>query len=150
MLWGKMPGWKFLQLQTDFPRFTTKDWLRLSQIHNVLSKFNELTLFVSEKKPQISLPVPTEIQIRWTSFDSKKGPYRLQDERGKEESEYRGQERQQKCWAVTNGFSCGKMAEWAWRLGTVLAALLTYVHSWSWKNLLSFSSSSSSAPFSIR
>ena len=48
---------KFLQLQTDFPWFTTGDWSRLSQIHNILSKFNEFTLFVSEKKPQISLAV---------------------------------------------------------------------------------------------
>lgn len=48
---------KFLQLQTEFPHFTPKDWSRLSQIHNVLSKFNELTLFVSKKKPQISLAV---------------------------------------------------------------------------------------------
>lgn len=54
---------KFLQLQTDFPRFTTKDWSRLSQIHDVLSKFNELTLFVSEKKPQISLAVPIYYEL---------------------------------------------------------------------------------------
>jgi hypothetical protein len=54
---------KFLQLQTDFPRFTTGDWSRLSQIHNILSKFNEFTLFVSEKKPQISLAVPIYYEL---------------------------------------------------------------------------------------
>lgn len=54
---------KFLQLQTDFPRFTTMDWSRLSQIHNILSKFNELTLFVSKRKPQISLAGPIYYEL---------------------------------------------------------------------------------------
>jgi hypothetical protein len=54
---------KFLQLQTDFPRFTAMDWSRLSQIHNILSKFNELSLFVSEKKPQVSLAVPIYYEL---------------------------------------------------------------------------------------
>ncbi|KAK9482964.1 ribonuclease H-like domain-containing protein, partial [Lipomyces starkeyi] len=49
---------KFLELQTELPAFTTQDWLRLSQIHKVLSKFNELTLFISKRKPQISLAIP--------------------------------------------------------------------------------------------
>jgi hypothetical protein len=48
---------KFLKLQTDFPQFTYEDWQRLTQIHNILSKFNEFMLFISERKPQISLTV---------------------------------------------------------------------------------------------
>ncbi|EED22687.1 hypothetical protein TSTA_061750 [Talaromyces stipitatus ATCC 10500] len=54
---------EFHFLNTDFPHFTTMDWSRLSQIHNILSKFNELTLFVSEKKPQISLAVPIYYEL---------------------------------------------------------------------------------------
>jgi hypothetical protein len=54
---------KFLELQTDFPRFTYEDWQRLIQIHDVLSKFNEFTLFVSERKPQISLTVPIYYEL---------------------------------------------------------------------------------------
>ncbi|KAK9485343.1 hypothetical protein V1527DRAFT_467268, partial [Lipomyces starkeyi] len=37
---------KFLELQTELPAFTTQDWLRLTEIHKVLSKFNELTFLV--------------------------------------------------------------------------------------------------------
>ncbi|OKP09762.1 hypothetical protein PENSUB_4847 [Penicillium subrubescens] len=42
---------KFIHYETGFPPFSTKDWTRLSQLYNVLSKFNEFTLFVSEKRP---------------------------------------------------------------------------------------------------
>jgi hypothetical protein len=49
---------RFLSLQTEIPAFTNQEWLRLSQIHQVLTKFHELTLFLSEHKPQISLAVP--------------------------------------------------------------------------------------------
>jgi hypothetical protein len=48
---------KFLELQTDFPWFTYEDWQRLTHIYDILSKFNEFTLFISERKPQISLTV---------------------------------------------------------------------------------------------
>ncbi|KAK9481757.1 hypothetical protein V1527DRAFT_478655 [Lipomyces starkeyi] len=54
---------KFLELQTELPAFTTQDWLRLMQIHKVLSKFNELTLFISKRKPQISLAVPIYYEL---------------------------------------------------------------------------------------
>jgi hypothetical protein len=54
---------KFLELQTEFPPFTNEDWSRLTQIHRVLSKFNELTLFISKKKPQISLAVPIYYEL---------------------------------------------------------------------------------------
>ncbi|EED23391.1 hypothetical protein TSTA_068180 [Talaromyces stipitatus ATCC 10500] len=43
---------------TDIPSFTDSDWQRLSQIHRILTKFNELTLFVSKRRPQISLAIP--------------------------------------------------------------------------------------------
>lgn len=54
---------KFLEWQKDFPPFTTKDWNRLAQIYDVLLKFNEFTLFVSKKKPQISLTVPIYYEL---------------------------------------------------------------------------------------
>ncbi|KAF1812680.1 hypothetical protein P152DRAFT_369770, partial [Eremomyces bilateralis CBS 781.70] len=54
---------RYLALQTEIPSFTTEEWQHLSQIHQVLSKFNELTLFVSERKPQISLTVPLYYEL---------------------------------------------------------------------------------------
>ena len=54
---------KFLELQTELPAFTAQDWLWLTQIHQVLLKFNELTLFISKKKPQISLAVPIYYEL---------------------------------------------------------------------------------------
>jgi len=49
---------RLLALQTQIPPFTVDEWLCLSQIHQVLAKFNGLTLFLSEKRPQFSLAVP--------------------------------------------------------------------------------------------
>ncbi|KAK9481732.1 hypothetical protein V1527DRAFT_455730 [Lipomyces starkeyi] len=56
---------KFLELQRDLPLppFTDNDWSRLKQIHTILSKFNELTLLVSSRKPQISLTVPIYYEL---------------------------------------------------------------------------------------
>ncbi|KAK9350097.1 ribonuclease H-like domain-containing protein, partial [Lipomyces doorenjongii] len=56
---------KFLQLQSDLPMpcFSGSDWARLQQIHDILSKFNELTLFISNRKPQISLTVPMYYEL---------------------------------------------------------------------------------------
>jgi hypothetical protein len=54
---------RFLALQTEIPPFTDNDWQRLSQIHQVLTKFNELTLFISEKRPQISLVIPLYYEL---------------------------------------------------------------------------------------
>jgi hypothetical protein len=48
----------FLKYQAKFPLFTTTEWSYLSQIRKVLLKFNNFTLFISERKPQISLAVP--------------------------------------------------------------------------------------------
>jgi hypothetical protein len=39
------------------------DWPQLSSIHQFLSKSNELTLVVSEKKPQIGLSVPVYYEL---------------------------------------------------------------------------------------
>ncbi|KAK9341905.1 senescence-associated protein-domain-containing protein [Lipomyces starkeyi] len=53
------PTAKYLEHQVELPlpSFTDNDWEWLRQIHGVLSKFNELALFVSKKRPQISLSV---------------------------------------------------------------------------------------------
>jgi hypothetical protein len=48
---------KFLCFQKELPPFTVEDWSRLEQIHLVLDKFNEFTLFVSKRNPPISLAV---------------------------------------------------------------------------------------------
>ncbi|KAK9322319.1 hypothetical protein V1517DRAFT_338942 [Lipomyces orientalis] len=53
---------EFLQY-IGFPRFTAADWKRLRQIYTVLLQFNELTLVISEKKPQISLAVSVYYEI---------------------------------------------------------------------------------------
>ncbi|KAN0070984.1 Ribonuclease H-like domain containing protein [Elaphomyces granulatus] len=49
---------KFLQLQTEFPAFTTADWSRLKQLKMVLSKFDEFTSEISKNAPQISMALP--------------------------------------------------------------------------------------------
>ncbi|KAK9375019.1 uncharacterized protein V1513DRAFT_364917, partial [Lipomyces chichibuensis] len=51
------------QVELPLPSFTDSDWERLRQIHSILSKFNELTLFVSKRKPQISLTVPIYYEL---------------------------------------------------------------------------------------
>ncbi|EED12751.1 hypothetical protein TSTA_052720 [Talaromyces stipitatus ATCC 10500] len=54
---------QFISLQTDIPSFTDSNWERLSQIHRILTKFNELTLFVSKRRPQISLAIPVYYEL---------------------------------------------------------------------------------------
>ncbi|KAJ5082309.1 hypothetical protein N7532_011352 [Penicillium argentinense] len=54
---------KFLHLQDELPSFTLQDWSRLEQIHTVLHNFNELTLFISKRNPQISLAVPIYYEL---------------------------------------------------------------------------------------
>ena len=49
---------KFLDYQSDILPFTENEWKWLEQLHNVLQKFNDFSLFVQEKQPQISLTVP--------------------------------------------------------------------------------------------
>ena len=49
---------KFIYYEASFISFSPEDWIRISHIHNVPRKFSELTLFLSEKRPQISLVLP--------------------------------------------------------------------------------------------
>jgi hypothetical protein len=64
---------KFLNLQEELPPFTLKDWSRLEQIHTVLHKFNELTLFISKRNPQISLAVPIYYELHELLNDVSEG-----------------------------------------------------------------------------
>lgn len=54
---------QFLELQSELPQFTEQDWYFLSQLHRVFSQFSELTLFVSEKQPQISMVIPLYYEL---------------------------------------------------------------------------------------
>ncbi|KAJ5974771.1 hypothetical protein N7481_008478 [Penicillium waksmanii] len=54
---------RYLELQTELPHFTKQDWRRLSQIHQVLKRFYNLTLFVSRKYPQISMAIPIYYEL---------------------------------------------------------------------------------------
>ncbi|KAK9358803.1 glycosyl hydrolase family 49-domain-containing protein [Lipomyces starkeyi] len=56
---------KLLQLQSDLPMpcYSDNDWAGLQQIHDILSKFNEFTLFISNKKPQIRLSDPIYYEL---------------------------------------------------------------------------------------
>ncbi|KAJ5743520.1 hypothetical protein N7533_010622 [Penicillium manginii] len=49
---------QYIHTQSDLPQFTGDDWRRLSQLHQVLAPFYELTGLVSEKRPQISIAIP--------------------------------------------------------------------------------------------
>lgn len=64
---------KFLNLQEELPPFTSQDWLRLEQIYTVLHKFNELTLFISKRNPQISLAVPISYDLHELLDDMREG-----------------------------------------------------------------------------
>jgi hypothetical protein len=64
---------KFLNLQEELPPFTPEDWSRLDQIHGVLHKFNEFTLFVSKRNPQISLAVPIYYELHELLDDVSEG-----------------------------------------------------------------------------
>jgi hypothetical protein len=54
---------RYMELETSLPPFTSSDWIQLEQVHRVLSKFNEFTLLISCKKPQISLSVPIYYEL---------------------------------------------------------------------------------------
>lgn len=64
---------KFLSLQEELPPFTPQDWSRLEQIHTVLHRFNELTLFISKRNPQISLAVPIYYELHKLLDDMMEG-----------------------------------------------------------------------------
>ncbi|KAK9475623.1 ribonuclease H-like domain-containing protein, partial [Lipomyces japonicus] len=54
---------RFLASQREILPFTKNDWQRLSQIHKVLAKFDELAQFISEKRPQLSLAIPIYYEL---------------------------------------------------------------------------------------
>lgn len=49
---------KWIDNQAYLSPFTTEDWERLHQIELILAKFEEFTLTVSKRQPQISLAIP--------------------------------------------------------------------------------------------
>ena len=49
---------KWMEHQNQFPPFSADDWLHLQQLEMVLSKFDEFTQLVSQRKSQISLRIP--------------------------------------------------------------------------------------------
>ncbi|KAK5790595.1 hypothetical protein VI817_007882 [Penicillium citrinum] len=54
---------RWVDSQTYLPQFTTEDWERLHQIECILAKFEELTLTVSKRLPQISLAIPIYYEL---------------------------------------------------------------------------------------
>ncbi|KAK9366127.1 ribonuclease H-like domain-containing protein [Lipomyces kononenkoae] len=61
---------KFLELQTDIPPFSSDDWLWLEQVQMVLAKFDEFTLLISAKKPQISLSLAIYYELHDLLYDA--------------------------------------------------------------------------------
>ena len=54
---------KWIDSQTYLPPFTTEDWACLHQIESILAKFEEFTLTVSKRQPQISLAIPIYYEL---------------------------------------------------------------------------------------
>lgn len=54
---------KWIEHQTYFPPFTAEDWDRLQQIEVVLARFEEFTLAVSKRQPQITLAIPIYYEL---------------------------------------------------------------------------------------
>lgn len=54
---------RFVLLQIKVPSFTDSNQERLYQIHQILAKFNELILFMSERRPQNSLAIPVYYEL---------------------------------------------------------------------------------------
>jgi hypothetical protein len=61
---------KFLELQTDIPPFSSDDWLWLEQVQMILAKFDEFTLLISAKKPQISLSLAIYYELHDLLYDA--------------------------------------------------------------------------------
>jgi hypothetical protein len=49
---------KWIESQSYLPGFSAEDWNRLEQIDSILRKFEEFTLTVSKRQPQLSLALP--------------------------------------------------------------------------------------------
>jgi hypothetical protein len=54
---------KWIEHQTYFPPFTAEDWDRLQQIEGFLARFEEFTLTVSKRQPQITLAIPIYYEL---------------------------------------------------------------------------------------
>ncbi|CAI7662098.1 unnamed protein product [Penicillium palitans] len=54
---------KWIEHQTYFPPFTVEDWDRLQQIEGFLARFEEFTLTVSKREPQIILAIPIYYEL---------------------------------------------------------------------------------------
>ena len=54
---------KWIDNQAYLPPFTTEDWEYLHQIELILAKFEEFTLTVSKRQPQISLAIPIYYEL---------------------------------------------------------------------------------------
>lgn len=54
---------KWLEHESQFPRFSPDDWSYLQQLETVLSKFDEYTQLVSKQEPQISLAIPIYYEL---------------------------------------------------------------------------------------
>ncbi|ODQ74001.1 hypothetical protein LIPSTDRAFT_71089 [Lipomyces starkeyi NRRL Y-11557] len=61
---------KWIEHQTYLPLFTAEDWDHLQQIENVLAKFEEYTLAVSKRHPQISLAIPIYYELHDILLDA--------------------------------------------------------------------------------
>jgi hypothetical protein len=64
---------RFVSFHAELQSFTDNDWSRLSQIHRILAKCNELTLFVSERRQQISLTVSLYYDLHDLLYESSHG-----------------------------------------------------------------------------
>ncbi|KAJ5642740.1 hypothetical protein N7490_006740 [Penicillium lividum] len=69
---------KFIYYETSFLSFSPDDWVRFSQIHDILSKINEFTLFGWEKRPQIRLVLPIYCELHDLLHDVAERKYDLQ------------------------------------------------------------------------
>lgn len=54
---------KWIEHQTYFQPFTAKDWNRLQQIEGFLARFEEFTLVVSKRQPQVALAIPIYYEL---------------------------------------------------------------------------------------
>ncbi|KAJ5085382.1 hypothetical protein N7532_003037 [Penicillium argentinense] len=54
---------KWIHHQLDFPPFSAEDWDRLQQIEGFLARFEEFTLTVSKRQPQITLAIPIYYEL---------------------------------------------------------------------------------------
>ncbi|KAK9311892.1 hypothetical protein V1524DRAFT_337529, partial [Lipomyces starkeyi] len=54
---------KWIKSQSYLPGFSAEDWNRLEQIDSILRTFEEFTLTVSKRQPQLSLALPIYYEL---------------------------------------------------------------------------------------